>query len=221
MFLKAKKISKDDIKENSGGYINKPGIYDIEILTMVIDVTKSGAIVVNPYVEYNKVPQVVYGNLLLQNSNGDENEIGMRLFNKLRVITGVEDVEDPVDETLPIGKGEKPKDVQVITEFDGAQVKMAVTVEYGIWNGNITERTLIQNFYTESGLTAAELLDDVKTPKKIEKDTEYYSNCVYRDGLTKEQVDEWIKNKRPRGTASKSANSGETKKTYKRRSFGK
>ena len=192
---------KEDIKEGGeSNYINKSGLYDVTILAPIVDVNDKGAATINMFVEYNNQQQVIYGQLRLNNNDGSE-AFSAKIFNKLCIIANVEDVEDPIDTELPIGKDGTTKDVAVLEDFTDLDVKMWVQMEYGSYNGNITEKKVIKGFYRADGASAEEIVNDTEIGVSLEKSSKYFDNVKYKDGITSEQVEEWITAGRPKNTA--------------------
>lgn len=202
----AKKSQKaEDLKQGSTGYINSSGIYDLTILSAFVDTSDKGSSVVNFFVENEGQTQPLYGNLRVTNTDGVENTIGMKVFNQLLVIADLDEVNDPVEGVLPIGKDEADKDVAILEDLEDIQVKVRVQMEYGVWNGNITEKKVIKGFYRSSdNATAEEVVNEANYGATFEKDQKYVNNITYRDDLTEEEVTKWIADGRQKGGAKAS-----------------
>jgi hypothetical protein len=232
---------KRDVKEveefkggDGGKFLNKPGVYDITILASIFNQAKdSESASLDFYIEHDGQKQPLYGNIILLKKDGSENESGMKLLNKLCVIADIDEISDPEEATLPIGKDGANKDVAILPELSDIDVKVRLGIEYGAYNGSITERKVIKTFYRASdGATAEEILfeeqgKDVELGAQYKKDLEYMeqnpeSGYKYNDGITKEQVEEWIKNKRPKNTLGGASTSGTVKKpSFGKKRFGK
>jgi len=213
-FFKVSKESKDIEEKGASNYINKSGLYDVTILAPIVDVNEFGAPTVNFYIDYNGQKQTIYGQLRLQNNDGSE-AFSAKVFNKLCVIADIDVVEDPIEAVLPIGKDGADKDVAVLEQFADLEVKMWVQMEYGAYNGNITEKKVIKGFYRADGASVEEIVNETEVGVSLEKSTKYFDNVKYKDGVTSEQVEEWIKAERPKGTA------GSSTTTTAKPSFGK
>jgi len=213
-FFKAKKDA-ESIKEDVGSnYINKSGIYDINIIIPFMGGTAKSP-VVELFIEYNKQKQPLYGNMRLTNNDGSEN-FGAKIFNKLLIIADIEDVAEPIEAELPIGKKGASKDVAVLEDLQDIDCKVRIQMEYSVYKGSIKEKTIIKSFYRADGASAEEVVNGTEVGVQLSKDMPYAENITYKDGLTAEQVAEWIKAKRPENTA------GTTEATpTKRPSFGK
>ena len=221
-FFKAK-TDAESVKEETGGgkYISKSGMYDIEVLAPFV-VTGSGEVTgVDFFIEYNGQQQPLYGNLKLTNKDGSEN-FGAKLFNKFMIIARVEEVNDPVDVELPMGKKGAMKEAAVLEDLGDVPVTVRVQMEYSVYNGNISEKTIIKSFYrTEDKASAEEIVNGKDFGTQYEKDLPYAENVTYKDGLDAEQVAAWIKAKRPKGTGA-GTNTVVTKKpSFTKKSFKK
>jgi hypothetical protein len=193
--------NKDAIQETgTSSYIATSGIYDVKILFASIDTTASGAESVNFNLEYNGNPQTIYGPYVTQ-KNGDVNEIGAKTINKLAIIAGMTDGDDfeIEEETHNVGKDNKPTDFAVITNFTDLPIKIRLQEEYSI-NPNtkaITKRMVIKNFFSESGASAEELVNNTEAGVRLALEQEKYaSHITYKDGLTEEQVTLWKESKK-------------------------
>lgn len=197
------------IKDSGGsgsGYINRSGIYDVVINYVQVAETKNGAYQLNFNVSNNGMDQTIYGPILV-GKDGKVNEITQNLLNRLCIIAGMDDGQEIETETaeFPVGKDQKMTEMQVIPELSGLPVKMRVQMEYGLWNNEVQERKGIKAFYREDGATAAEAESGENIGKRLALDEEKYaSNVTYRDGLTEEDVKNWIQ-ARIDGNASSTA----------------
>ena len=204
------KISKKEeaIKDTDAStFIGKSGIYDVVINFVSVEVTKNGATQVNFNISYNGNDQVIYGPYIY-NRDGSENKIGIQLMNKLGIIAGMEDGEQPdiQQEVHNVGKDNKPVEFNVITQFSDLPVKMRVQEEYTKYNGEIRSRLVIKSFFAENGASAEEIVKSEEPGARLALEQEKYaSNVTYRDGLTPEEVEEWKANKRSNTSTPKPA----------------
>ena len=209
-FAKASKKA-EDVKQSGGAFINKSGVYPVNIIAPIVSVSNGGSTTIEMYVDHMKQKQVIYGSLRITNNDGTPNKIGAKVFNQLLIITGKDDVADPIEAELPIGKKEKMKDVSVLEDLADVDVLMRVQMEYGAWDGNITEKKVIKGFYrAEDNATAEEIVNEADFGKGFEADQKYVNNITFKDGITEEQVTAWIAAKRPDGTAGGGGDSGTT-----------
>lgn len=214
-FFKASKEEKD-IKNAGSKHITKSGIYSVNILAGIVNVhpdeDKEG-IVVDMFVDHDGQEQTIYGNLRIQNNDGKPNEIGSRTFNQLLVISELDNVSDPVDMELPIGKKGKNKTVAVLEQLMDIPVLIQVQLEYGSYKGNFTEKKNIRSFYrTSDNASAEEIVNDKNFGGSFKKSEEYFDTIIYKDLANEENIKEWIKAKRPKGTAGGSKKGSGTAK---------
>jgi len=202
MFKISKK--KEAVSESTGGkFIGSSGIYDVTIKFASGEVTKNGANQINFNVDYNGNSQTFYGTLV-SNNNGSDNVIGQKLLNKLGIIAGMEDGEQPIveQETHKVGKDNTPTEFSVITQFSNLPVKIRVQEEYSKYQGVIRERLVIQSFFSEDGASAEEIVNGEGAGTRLALEQEKYaSNVTYQDGLTAEDVAAWKASKRSGSSA--------------------
>jgi len=207
-FFKANK-TKEAVAEHTGGnskYLNKAGIYDVNVIAAFANEGNGGSLSVDFFIEKDEQPQPLYGNLRITNNDGSENKIGAATFNKLLVILDEDEAADPEEATLPIGKNGADKDVAVIPNLTDFEVKVWVAIEYSVYNGSIKEKKVIRNFYrANDGASAEEIVNEAEPGAQYAKDLEYLETSenkgvIYKDDLTADQVQEWIKGGRKEGT---------------------
>ena len=215
------------VKESSGGsYISSSGIYDITIDFASLDVTKNGAESVNFNIEYNGNKQTIYGPYV-QAGNGDPLDIGLALINKIFVIADAPEGEPNIEEEEHnVGKDNKPQDFAVFTDLSGIECKIRLQEEYSRYDGKITKRLAIKNFYTSDGASAEEYISGENIGKKLSQDMKYADNVTYRDSSkgandapTPEEVQAWKDEKAGKKPADSSAKA-ETKPAAKKRPTG-
>lgn len=222
-FFKTSKKQEDVKAEGGSKYITKSGCYPVNIIAPFVSTSKGGSISIDLFLEHETQKQVLYGNMRITNNDGTPNKIGSKIFNQLTVIADVEEVDDPIDAELPIGKDEEMKDVAVLENLADLDVLIRVQMEYSVYNGNIQEKKIIKGFYrAEDKASAEEIVNNANYGTQYEKDTKYFDNVTYKDGLTEETVQEWIKNNRPKGTAGNASSSAAEKPSFgkKKRAFG-
>lgn len=217
-FFKSRKKA-EDLKQSGGSYINKSGMYPVEILAPIVNVSEKGSTAVDMFLEYKGKEQVLYGNLRISNNNGDENEIGSKTFNQLVIISDADSVEDPIEVDLPIGKKGAIKSAAVLEDLTDVSVIIRVQMEYSVWNDEIQEKKIIKGFYRDDKASAEEIVMETEIGVQYEKDLEYADNVTYKDDLTEEEVKAWISSNR-KGSA-KSSSKAETSRKARGSSFGK
>jgi len=228
MALFKAKRDAESVKESTGGnskYINKAGIYDVNVIAAFVNEGKGGSLAVDFFIDKDEQPQPLYGNLRITNNDGNENRVGALIFNRLLVILDEDEATDPEEATLPVGKDGADKDVAVIPNLTDFDVKVWVAIEYSVYNGSIKEKKVIRNFYrANDGASAEEIVNEAEAGAQYAKDLEYLETSenkgvIYKDDLTKETVDQWIKDKRPEGTAGGSTST--KKPSFAKKRFGK
>lgn len=184
----------DAIKDASGSsFINEEGIFDVTLNFVSVSTTTNGAKQADFNITYKGNNQVIYGPTIV-NTNGQPNEIGMSLLNKLGVIVGLSDGDDLdiQEETHKVGKDQKEQTFDVITDFSGAEVKLRVQREYTKYNGNIRRSLVIRNAFRADGASAAEIANNGEIGNQMQIELEKYcKGPSYRDGVTPEEAEAW------------------------------
>lgn len=228
-FFKAS-TKAEDVKQGGSNHINKSGVYPVTILAPVVNVSSGGSTSVDLYVEHQGQKQIVYGNLRVTNNDGSPNKIGAKVFNQLMIVADVDEVGDPIEAELPIGKKESLKPVAILEDLCDTECLMRVQMEYSAWKGNIQEKKVIKAFFrAEDKATAEEIVNGGEVGAGFERESKYVDNVTYKDSLTPEMVAKWISTGRPEGTGGSGGNgkAGSTDKKdppsfgqKKKRSFG-
>ena len=180
-----------------------------------MDYNDKGARTLSFYVDHEDQLQTLYGALRLDNNDGTPN-FQAALFSKLAVIAGLEDIQEPEEATLPIGKEGSDKEVAVLPDFEDFECKIWVQMEYSLYQNKIMEKKKIKGFYRVDGASADEILNETEVGVRYSKDEKYFENPSYKDGLTEEEVNAWIANGRKNESVSTSA-----KKPTPKMNFGK
>ena len=209
-----------DYSGDGGAYISKSGIYEIIIKAVIVDKTQNGSEFLNLWFEHQGQEQIIFQAMRLTNNDGSPN-LGAKLFNKLCVIAdfgeGTE-IQDPQPRMLPVGKGGEEKECMVLSEFDDMPVKMRVQFEYRIYEGKIQESKIVRNFFRfEDNATASEIVNNSEEMgKQYSKEEEIADKTSYKDGLSEEEVSQWLKDRRSGKKEAEKKPSGTG-----RRSFGR
>lgn len=189
------------LQESSGSsYISKSGVYDVTIKFASVDVTRNGAEQLNFNLDYNGNDQTIYGPYVT-NTNGDVNEIGAKLVNKLAIVAGMTDGDDfeIEQEEHVVGKDKKAKEFACIQQFSGLPIRIRLQEEYYVNNKTkeIAKKMVIKSFFTSEGTSADEIINGEDAGKRLALETEKYaSNITYKDDLTPELVSAWKDSKR-------------------------
>lgn len=224
-FFKASK-SKEDVAQSSGSnYLNASGCYPVNIIAPFASTSRNGSVSVDFFIDHAGQTQVIYGNLRLTNNDGSENKIGNKIFNQLAVVTGVEEVGEPIDAELPIGKAGAATDVGVLEDLADFDVIMRIQMEYSAYNGNIQENKVIKGFFrAEDNASAEEIVNESEAGAAYNKEAKFFDNITYREGVDADAVAAWVAAGRPKGTAGASAGgaSAAAKPAFgKKKAFGK
>jgi hypothetical protein len=189
--VEEKDLVVDDSSYNGGSsYINKSGIYYVTIKKAWVDKSKGGSESISMLVDYKGVEQPIFGAIRLTNNNGKPN-FQAKLFNQLMIVCGIEEIDEPSEETITFGKNKTKKTIAALPEFEDEEVQLRIAMEYSVWNGEIQERKVLKNVYSSTGHTAAELVNGLEATQ-LNKDLEKYANqVIYKDGLTEDDVAKW------------------------------
>lgn len=165
---------KEDLaeKSGSGGFIGRSGIYPVKIDFVSLEQSEKGAVSFNINCTYNGNKSTIYGNTIA-NTDGNVNEIGWNLLNKLLVIAGCTDGYELTTETQThsVGKDNIEKEFNVVPELCDIDCQIQVKEVFSRYKGEITQTREIYNFFTEDGATADELnaFENDRTVKKGEQ----------------------------------------------------
>lgn len=182
----------EDVKDSSGNYINTSGVYPVTIKGAAVDTNDKGARSITLLIDYNGQVQPIFGAIKLDNNDGSPN-FEAAVFNKLCIVCGIEEVDEPTEATLPLGKGKADKDVMVLSEFEDVEVTLRIQMEYSLYNGEIKDKKRIRNvFRSVDNATADEIVNEAPVGVQYEKELEYADKVTYKDDLTEEDISAWI-----------------------------
>lgn len=219
-FFSASKKS-EDVKQGGSNHITASGFYPITILAPVVSVSKGGSTTVDLYLDHAGQKQIIYGNLRVTNNDGSPNKIGAKIFNQLMIVAGLDEVADPIEAELPIGKKEALKTVAILEDLCDVDCVMRVQMEYSVYNGNIQEKKVIKAFFRAGdNATAEEIVNDTDVGAGYEREQKYADNVTYKDGLTPEAVQDWIKGGRKDGGAGESSTTTTRQPSFGKKRFG-
>lgn len=194
--------SEENVKDYEGGsgYINKSGIYEAIIKAVIVDKSPNGSEFINLWIECNGQEQPIFQAMRLTNNDGSPN-LGAKLFTKFCIVAGAEqgaEIDDPVPAMVPIGKGGEMQECMVLEQFKDIPMFLRVQMEYSMYDGKIKEQKSVRNFFRyEDKATASEIVNDVETKgEQFKKEEEYADKITYKDGLTEEDVQNYLKERR-------------------------
>ena len=183
----------EDVKQGGSNHITSSGVYPVTILAPVVSVSKGGSTSIDLYVDHNGQKQIVYGNLRITNNDGSPNKIGAKVFNQLLIIAGLDEVADPIEADLPIGKKEAMKTVAILEDLCDIDALMRVQMEYSTFNDAIQEKKVIKAFFrADDKATAEEIVNGTTPGEGYERELKYVDNITFKDGLDQEQITAWI-----------------------------
>ena len=223
-FFKSSK-KQEDVKQGGSNHITTSGLYHVLILAPIVSVSKNGSTSIEMYVEHKGQKQIIYGNLRITNNDGSENKIGSKVFNQLMIISGKDEVADPIEVELPIGKKEAMKEAAVLEDLADIPILMRIQMEYSVYNGKVQEKKVIKGFFRESDKASAEeIVNESEVGVSLEKEMKYVDNVTYKDDLTPELIQAWIADGRkdglPAGASASSSSEPAKKPAFGKRRFG-
>lgn len=205
---------KDLVQESSGrSFIGESGIYNVTIKFASVATAKSGAQSVNFNIEYKSNEQTIYGPYIV-GKDGSSLESGLKIINRLAIIAGLGEGDEPQieTETHKVGKDKEAKEFAVITDFSDLNVKIRLQESYSEYNGEIKKSLKVRSFYREDGADASEIINSTEIGVQLGKDEAYAKNVTYENGLTKEEVEEWKKAKASGFNTNKNTPKADVKK---------
>lgn len=205
--------------ETGGNYISKSGLYDVTIKSVIVDTNNKGSNTLSLYVNYNGQDQVLYSLIRLTNNDGTPS-FQLPLFNDLCIISGVDSIGDPSEETLPIGKSGADKEVAVLEDLSDIEVKLWIQQEFKIYDGSMRESKNLLGIYTTDGTSADEILNESPSGVRLAKKAKYHEVISYKEGATPELVEEWVAAGYPKNSLGGSAVAA-PKPSFGKPSFGK
>ena len=197
--------NKETLQEGGSGssFINASGVYDVTINHASIGVSKGGAEQFIFNVDYKGNAQTFYGPYY-KKKDGSYNDISVRLYTTLGVIAGLKDGDEFTVESEPhkVGKDQKEVDLDVVQELTELPIKLYVQQTFSNYNG-INEKLEIRGFFDSEGASAEELVAGENQGSRLAQVEEKYADAIsYKDGITPEQVAEWVAGGRNKGGAS-------------------
>ena len=193
-------ITEEDLEKTGGNssFIGTSGVYDATILAVVVDENEHGSITLGFYVDAGgEKPQMLYSALALSTfDNSKTLDNNRKVFGGLCMLAGVavNGKFNPVEAVLPIGKNGAEKEVLILDDFEDIPVKMWVKQEYyRKGTGEIGDRRTVMRFYRQNdNADASELKNPETIGTRFEKDSKYHSDIKYAEGVTAEDVKNWL-----------------------------
>ena len=219
------KVNKEVVEKAGGSaFIGASNIYEVTLNAVTVDINEKGARTVGLYVNVGGTDQMLYGALPLDlYDNSQELDNNVACLQRLAVIAGLEDIEDPEEATLPIGKGGADKDVMVLPGFEDVECKIWMKQEfYKSAAGKIGENRLLKDVFTMENASADEIINETEAGVKYTKREQYFTDTKYgtqKAPLTEQEVQDWVDAGRP--DTSGSGGGSKPASSRPKASFGK
>lgn len=174
-------------KEGQGGnYFSTSGVYPVTIKACEIKGTTNGATQANYYFDKG----MSFGNTVINKAG--ESIFGFRIMEALAAVLGESGLSDPEPQTMKFKT--KTKDLMCIPELADVEVQVWVQYEYRRYNGDIQENIAVKRFYRSGdNASGSEVLKGEDVGTQFEKDTKYFNEVKYSDGVTAEEAIQWKK----------------------------
>lgn len=199
---------EENIKDFTGDrskYINSSGIYEVVLKAVIVDSSPGGFEYLNLFIDHKGQEQPLFQAIGMTNKDGTAN-VSQQLFNKLTIIAGATEghaISDPVSRMVPIGKGGTDMECMVLEDFTDMPVYIRIQMQYEMYEGKIQQKKIVRNFFRfEDKATASEIVNDAEFGKQFAIEEEFAEKVSYKDSLTKEDVDEWLKSRKSGKTES-------------------
>lgn len=183
-------VNKENLQNVSGngGNIFKSGVYDITIERVEYSITQSGSRKVDIAYILDNGSKGYLWNLILFNSNGEENFQKVH-FDSLLTVLGISELKNPVKEKFTTNKGEK-KEALILKELTNKKVTLIVKSEYSFYNGKVYKNMKIHGvFRTSDKASAWEIVNNGQIGERFEKEQPYIEEIILGKGVTQQMVD--------------------------------
>lgn len=219
------KVQKEVVEKVGGdsNYITTSGLYDVTLKAVTVDVNDNGARTLGLFIEHNGQAQMLYGALPLDLYDASkEIESNVATLQRLAVIANIENISDPEEVELPIGKAGAMKDVAVLPDFEDLECKIFIKLAYSkSKDGKVYENRTLVNVFRADGASADEIVNETEVGVRLAKQEKYFTDIKYKD-ITKEEVDAWIAGGRNGTVSTTGATSSAPKPSFgKKPAFGK
>ena len=220
MFKPVRSMEVLETKE-SGNFISKSGMYPVTILAVIETKSKNGSMSWDLFVDYEGNQIRLYDAIRLTNTDGTDN-FQINLAHKLCAIAEIESEIETESMVLPAGKKGAEETFNVYSEFAELPVVLRIQMEYSLYNDEIREKRILKNIFRAEDLASADEIvnnapkydPNAEQDKYIGKqyaieDAKGHTN-VYKNELTEEQVNDWIKKGRGKNNTESKADSTPT-----------
>lgn len=206
-FLKIDKKTVEKVSNGGGAYISQSGLYDVTIAALTLDINEHGARQIGAYITQDGENfQMLYGALPLDLFDGSkEIEGNVATLMRMATIAGIEEISDPIEAELPIGKEGAVKEIMILDDFSDLQCKLWVKFEFSRGkNGVIYENRIIKDVFSAEGASADEIANETEIGVKIVKREKYFTETKYKD-VTEEEITAWIEGGRAKTASTPAA----------------
>ena len=171
-------------KEAGSSYATTSGCYDVNLKAVEVVGTTNGATQLN----YLMDKANSYGNTAIDKQG--KQIFGFRIVEALAAILGEDGLSDP--EPTEVKFKNSTKELMCLPELTDVDVKVWIQFTYKLWNGEIQERVAVKRFYRISdGASGSEALSKKGIGTQIAKDTKYFDEVKYEDGLDAAKIEAW------------------------------
>jgi hypothetical protein len=187
-------------------YITTSGVYDVTIKTAWADEREDGSVNISFMLEHEGQIQPFFNAIRLKDAGGIDNKYQAPVFYRLMSML---DLEELATEKETIEFTNSKQTVDALVDLADVECKVWIKQAYFKTNtGAMKEAKTIQEFFTPEGASSDELRNGTKAGERLAATAKYHDNVGYKS-VTKEEVDQWIADGRPK-TAGAPATAGTT-----------
>lgn len=223
-FFKANKSTEVVKESGDSNFIYKSGVYDVTIKHAWLeknDKNKSKSI--NLRIEHKGTEQTLFNAFRLNNGDGTDNEKGQDRFNKLLIILGIDELSEPTEMPIPVGKKKEKVEKEAIVELESQDVTFKLINVYTKNDGKIYKALSISDiFRTSDKASAPEIVNAETSKENKDKIGNKYKKTIsstiedYLIDVTKEEAEEYDKKERENSSSeSNNSNNNKNKQTEK------
>lgn len=180
----------------AGKSISKSGLYNITIAKAYVKLregTQSKTLNLRVVVDGAEGQSVLF---IRQTNNDGKENFEKILLDKLLVVCGIDEVKRLIPSKFKYKEKEYFEDC--IQELENKKVIVQVKQEFDKWEGKISERFRVINFFrVDDKATAVEIIEQKDFGKKYNSlDDDYVNSTSYRNGVTAKEAEAYIKAQR-------------------------
>lgn len=180
----------------TGKAISKSGLYNVTIAKAYVKLregTQSKTLTLRVVVDGSEGQSVLF---IRQTNNDGKENFEKILLDKLLVVCGIEEVKRLIPTKFKYKEKEYFEDC--IQELENKKVIVQVKQEFDKWEGKVTERFKVINFFrADDKATAVEIVEQKDFGKKYESlDSDYVNSTSYRNGVTAKEAEAYLEAQR-------------------------